>query len=534
MNPDLEMWRAAIAIQSVARMFLAKKLYLGMLFRESHEYQQDEDALEETFAQATSDHFEPLGVNNPTVEDYEEGDWATGGPGDAPAREHTNEEWLVEDVTEEHVEDWAEDAEEQTNGEWADEEVQGPDGEYSPQESVQEYAEEAHAPKTTQETESRNVVVVQKNSRQPAAQPKQARAVPSRGLFAELACKFDDAVTDAIGKVHSIVTCSTSAIGDGAFREAYDAEQFVGATNPAEEGIIAVSSDLGHGPGVYEQKIVALAMRGWRVANKGCPRCKKSLMIRPEDGQMMCAGCDDIEAEPVQTFAPPEQAAYHSPPRPERTAGLPPPPPSPPAESEAGDSVSNLLYDLEMNRRLQLGWVAINKGCPYCSAQLMREPNESMDHCLACGPIFENKSAVAEAMAQVRRYPTVSSNTVDVVAPDAEDDAKENDAKVSQQLVDARLRIEDAKQFILARSNRRMPPSAHTTSQPLANSGVLRPQTNTSTGSDAFRSMESLMTPETDASPHQTARMTPGTAATIRETGSGYRTPQMPGKFFFA
>lgn len=195
-----------------------------------------------------------------------------------------------------------------------------------------------------------------------------ANRAPSRNFFAQLACKFDDAVTDAIGKVHSVVTCSIgepNACAGQDFGDAFDAEQ--SQLDPANNGEFVVgpsSGQVDHHMQVslaqarYEAQIMALTANGWRIADASCNDCNRTAMIRPEDGQMVCAACDNVTHLATN---PAVMGALTGPPRPEilanqvqarrqqPVANHPPPCPA---------SVANQLYIIEMNRRVQMAKLA--------------------------------------------------------------------------------------------------------------------------------------------------------------------------------
>eukprot|EP00584_Thalassiosira_punctigera_P026545 CAMPEP_0172579308 /NCGR_PEP_ID=MMETSP1067-20121228/139178_1 /TAXON_ID=265564 ORGANISM="Thalassiosira punctigera, Strain Tpunct2005C2" /NCGR_SAMPLE_ID=MMETSP1067 /ASSEMBLY_ACC=CAM_ASM_000444 /LENGTH=1233 /DNA_ID=CAMNT_0013372023 /DNA_START=206 /DNA_END=3907 /DNA_ORIENTATION=- len=261
----------------------------------------------------------------------------------------------------------------------------------------------------------------------------------NRGLFAKLACKFDDAVTDAMSRVHSIVTCNVSneenGFESGGFGDAFDAEHNDLLAAPSNCGEVQYGGQAAPSSvSKYDTQVMLLTMRGWRVTNASCHRCNKVLMMLPENGQVMCAGCDDVQVGPEPMVIPQypnvhpmhvapgqQHFAHYAPPRPEHDANyaaqlsvannahmanqMPVPrapprpetvvnrPPAPRPEFAISHAATpSQLYMIEMNRRLQMGWVAMNHGCPYCNSQLMRKPNDDIDHCLACGPIFTQPS----------------------------------------------------------------------------------------------------------------------------------------------
>ncbi|KAL7537005.1 hypothetical protein ACHAXR_010530 [Thalassiosira sp. AJA248-18] len=731
-------WEAAIIIQSFARRFLAKKVFLGMMLRESNrDYHQDEVA--EVAAEEPAG-FESLGINNPTGNEDEE-----------------NWENAPQDVSGEMVQDvdaQAANADPPENGTcFVTEDNSQVDNNAMTKcvsgEEVQDGAEFERAQATTADapengtrfvTEDNSLVdnnAMTKLQEQEVpmsgsgAQDVQNRAVaPARGFFAEIACKFDDAVTEAMGKVQSVVTCSMTepnSFIEGNLAEAFEAEQFkMGncsfsdqpSSGQVKYGSVQSSSFGQDTQDKYNGQIKFLTMNGWRVANASCNRCNRAFMIRPEDGQMMCAACDDIESGPEQTNVP--ATAHPHPPQPEHVAN----PPVQIQQSVVNHVVNQVapsdLFSIEMNHRIQMGWVAMNHGCPYCNAQLMRKPNDNMDHCLACGPIdaqpintaaapsmpptganytslgaMSNATPNANPLSDItavhygsatpsvapssmpmpasqghsmysqappvhhyadpreesastpRDYQGIAPNQIQMmqdsrqhlqshqmtpnqmnqlqmmqdsrqhlqshmqtmqIAPRRDewahgaDETKENvagDANVSAQINDAKLRIEDAKKFIMSRSSRRMPPPSNmppftrmqngtpgaqpnafrpqmsmmtpvsqAVQQPMVTSytplGTFRPQMNmvTSPGSQRgvptpqMREMGSLMSPGTDSNddilqkiahqggvshPQMSEMSPPGTQASDyhvdppgTDENDGYKTPQMPGKYFFA
>lgn len=753
-SPGMGSLEAATVIQSVARMFLAKKLVLGMMFSESKEYQdddeilmsrgsedyeQDEEAVEEPMVHAK---FEPLGVNNPTVGSE---DWSVEHTDDAHERDSEDppedSEDPPEDIQEEEeVVYVAGDAQEEVEELVVqDNEPQAESPEIVPDE-VDFDAQDDTDPSTAKkddvgqepdaaEEALEDAVIPQQGRPQPLQALQQHEVhmsdysavlgnqpvitppnidAPSRGIFASLACKFDDAVSDAIGRVHSIVNCSTTGENnahEGGFGEAYEAEQNSLIASPTHGQVKIVATPC---QAKYETQMMMLAMRGWTVSNAPCSGCNKNFMMSPQDGQMICAGCDTVQAEPhpqpaalpshpaqAVNVAPRSQApiAHQAPPHPASFANHAPLYP----QTAVSHAVPSQLYMTEMNRRVQMGWVAMNRGCPYCCFQLMRKPNDDTDHCLACGPIFSQpvQSAVmtpssvvmAPSMPNVASYtssytpiggnqinasplrdvtavhygataappmptamqrlprplnpanpaPKASSSAPPppppvqsaytptmhgVIAPNVQqmvmtqkwsqdDEAKENasgDANVSRQLEDAKLRILDAKKFIMSRRPpTAMPPSANnmipgaspfrqqismphpqmmSTPQmqqmsmmtPGSHAGNFHPMMNSTPasqvgvptmpmpqmnviaqaspfhsrmnvmtpGSAQYRNQlqtkGSLMSPENETSVGQTSRVDAESTASAQpddsgspETNdSGYRTPQMPGKYFFA
>mmetsp|Transcript_39370 Transcript_39370/g.70882 ORF Transcript_39370/g.70882 Transcript_39370/m.70882 type:complete len:1285 (+) Transcript_39370:209-4063(+) len=525
-SPEMGTLEAATIIQSIARRFLARSLFLRMMYMESQEYHQDKEVEEEevekeiieetaTEQKTSLEHFKPLGVNTATEDDDK--DWENAPvevEGPSNVQEQQDEDWrnkedVAQDVAQDGAQDDAPDMVDFDNNQ----DAANPN---SIEKDICIIANGQESEPIAQGAPKLSPLAVSMSDYAAVLQnelieQKQLDVLtpttvggPSRGLFAHLACKFDDAVMDAIGKVHSIVTCNMT--GDDAgfeangFGEAFEAEQNELAATSND--LVATSSNTGQvkydallptssGRAKYDAQVMLLTMRGWRVANASCVRCNNSLMILPEDGQVMCAGCDDIQGEPepmavpphpesvvnhapshpehfvnhapphteyVANHAPPrpehvvnhvprhqepnvqhavqsqehvvnhdcappcavpsqehivnyapsrsesvvnlpprqepavshvvpsqEPAVYHAPPRPEHAVNHAPPRPESVVANHAAPSQ---LYSIEMNRRLQMGWLAINHGCPYCNSQLMRKPNDNMDHCLACGPIF--------------------------------------------------------------------------------------------------------------------------------------------------
>lgn len=672
-----------------------------MLLRESEECQQDEDAAEETVEQASSEHFEPLGVINPTAGSE---DWCVDKTDEA--QKERGEDVVVEDVAQFDAQDVVPDdvdfdAQDATNSNPAVDNNGIADGQEPevPDEAFENAMIPQPGPQQQEVFMSDYAAILEKQGGVPVPPTPNNIVAPNRGIFAHLACKFDDAVADAIGKVRSIVTCETVASAnngeEGAFGEAFEAEQNDIAANLSINGQVNYDPQGAPCQAKYEAQMMILTINGWKISNAPCNRCNQNFMVRPQDGQMVCAGCDTIETEPQPGALP---AVNHAPPRPEYAVNHSPSRPEP----DVSHSVPNQLYNIEMNRRIQMGWMAMNHGCPYCSSQLMRKPNDDTDHCLACGPIFSQpaQAVMTPSMPAVASYPTQAAMTPSMTAmasytplganqntnanplrdvtavhygtvteqpkstvmppvpmppnpahpapsasssarppppPPAQSaprpiapnpkqlmniaphpnqmmqmvqhtpsvdkwsqdvEAKENvsgDANISRQLEDAKLRIEDAKKFILSRNNRR-PPSSATNhmvpvavpfrpqmsmmtqgsqagnfqpmmnmtpatqagaprsqmnvvgAHPVAQASPFRPQMNTvmTPGSARYRNhlemKGSLMSPGSEPNAQQTAKvvdvMSPGTQTSAQASpgtqNSGYRTPQMPGKYFFA
>ena len=263
----------------------------------------------------------------------------------------------------------------------------------------------------------------------------------------------------------------------------------------------------------------------------------------------MCAGCDDIGVEPTQQendiSQPDENPEPDS--QPEETPQLP--------ENAPVVEVPNQLYHIEMNRRIQLGWMAVNQGCPYCSAQLMRKPNDITDHCLACGPIFTPQANATPSMQMMHQAPTSappppppppvqncdprdacaqSPKENEVIAPDqnqslhapiedGDNDTKENasgGANVSKQLENAKLRIDEAKKFIMNRNASRMTPGSQGSLQYMMNKNNMTP------GAQAapFRPVMSMLTPGSHGNVQPLVNMTPGAY-----TSKANKLPNFPG-----
>ncbi|KAL9181450.1 hypothetical protein ACHAXT_010255 [Thalassiosira profunda] len=390
--------------------------------------------------------------------------------------------------------------------------------------------------------------------------------VPSRGIFADMACKFDDAVTNAMGKVTKMMSCEMDAPGGfpEGFIDAFEAEQ--NRYDAASQAYAQVSKAK------YEAQIMLLNLRGWRISNGACDRCDKAWMVNPEDGTMLCAACDDVESLPFPTAAP----VAVSP-----TAEELAPVQQPIAHTPA--AMPN-LHDLEMERRLQMGWVATNAGCPHCFSKLVRKRGEEMDHCVSCGPIFTPQNqAMTPSMPALTAYtpqsahPSIAAtpnpNPVQAIAAkrsddisldprrecaaspttsmeqnediqmqtapvlpeaDAKENAPEAPANVNDQLDEAKRRIEEAKKFILSRkkSSGIAPQQSLATREPTGQ--TLSPFTNITQEANVLGPTPnvkalSLLSPKTAQS-----NTTPGTGRTLGTKGSGYATPQMPGRYFFA
>ena len=466
-----------------------------MLLREYEEEDQLDFAVS---SDSSGVHFEPLGVNNPTDGTCDEGEeGASNEPGgdvqknggDMQEEDVQVEEVLVEDVT----------VEEETIQDAAVSLTNRDDSQKL--EPTPQAQSDVIAKKPSEVTMSEDIGV-QKKQDGPEA--------PSRGLLAELACKFDDVVTDVIGKVQSIVSCNPDVEDLAGFANAFEAEQCQRK---------------------YEAQLMLLNMRGWKDTDVPCPRCNKTFLVAPVGGHMMCAGCDDIGVEPTQKENDISQTDEN------------PQPESQPEETSQPENapvveVPNQMYHIEMNRRIQLGWMAVNQGCPYCSAQLMRKPNDITDHCLACGPIFTPQANATPMMHQAptsappppppppvqncdpRDACAQSPKENEVIAPDQNqtlhapiedggNDTKENasgDVNVSKQLEDAKLRIDEAKKFIMNRNASRMTPGSRGSLQYMMNKNNMTPGVQAA----PFRPVMSMLTPGSHGNAQPLMNMTPG------------------------
>lgn len=235
-------------------------------------------------------------------------------------------------------------------------------------------------------------------------------------------------------------------------------------------------------------------------------------------------------------------------------------------------------------------------------------------------PPLQNYDPREEGELTPKQHAVIAPNHNQMMHMDkwaSSDDAKENapgDANRSRQLEDAKLRIEDAKKFIMSRNTRRATPTSQTARPPINNmtpgaqarsfrplsmtpgsqagyvqprmsgtprtraspqmktmsgpgsqANIFRPPVNLGTpGPQTYQNLGSLMSQESETSctsPGIEHTTTPGTRrandarmsadgmmspgaqrvnddekfmSTPGTQNSGYRTPQMPGKYFFA
>ena len=429
-DPGMELHDAAITIQSTTRGFLTKKQVLGLMFREYEE-------------ETNLDEFETLGVNNPTEETDD----------DEKEEEH---QYVDVDISVDIQEDESiqepgmvePEPQQEKNIESVDVQQSEAAVQLTPVAPESESLETSERFDTIDEmvihdiNQMKNAIspVVQEmkkafnSSQQKLSSTDIGKTAKSRGFFAELAFKFDDAVSGALGRA---VSCNNvdSMLG---FGEEYD-------------------ELIEQGRAKYDAQLMLLVMQGWIDSHKSCHRCNKNFMLNPEDGDMMCAGCDDVgiinpDLPPAETYAPP-------------------------------------------------------------SSQLVAVPEHLGGH-----------------NDWVNDAPVVTYHS-----PHANDDMENSsgDANVSKQLQDAKLRIEDAKKFIVSRNNnnhRMTPIGAHTAASPsrsvLGNMIPKHPASNQVSSPSYYsqtynNGMGSLMSAESN--------MTPGGTP-----NSGYRTPVVPDKVFFA
>mmetsp|Transcript_32559 Transcript_32559/g.78837 ORF Transcript_32559/g.78837 Transcript_32559/m.78837 type:complete len:1006 (+) Transcript_32559:159-3176(+) len=581
--PGMGSWDAVIIMQSNARRYLARKQFLGMMFKEK-------DAMEEAVMQPSPEQFKPLGVNNPTVDKEEN----SVGKNDHVQEQFSNEDYFDgvqegqdggQDLTEGVAQDPAEHANQHADQD-ADQDADQCLAQKEPTQVVtQDDVKQDIAPdetdvcfdntqydvnpnsaeKDTSITDGhvRETIATDSSFVENAIAPRQQEVptndysavlqkqitpvnavAPSRGLFANLACKFDDAVADAIGKVHSMVTCANTATNggyEGGFGEAFEAEQSR-HKNDDPQGFAATFSSgqvkydtlsprqynmLSPRQAKYEAQTVLLAMRGWQVANVSCHRCSMNLMFQPQDGHMLCAGCDSIglqaESTPLVNNALPNQGPvfHHAPPRPEYAVnqahlnrGL-----TPTTESYTTTPMGiNPLRDVTTEH-----YGAPKDAHKSTATQALAFPTQNTS--LGAPP----PPPPGPPVQHIQNWEECASNSKyrQAIVPDQNytamcDDAKENDSgdvNVSRQLNDAKLRIEDAKKFIMSRSNRRMNPSSNNF-PPLGNISAHGVQT------EPFRSQMSMITPGSQA-PSATFRPQMGMTTPGSQAPSASFRPQM-------
>ena len=621
-------WDAAIIVQSVVRMYLSRKLFIGMMLRESikepivveeapQKYDSfginntsgdeswEQEAAEENFIDDHQEPQEPEETGKAWSGEVEEYDDVA--PIDAPQDQVASDtsDGVVEGVIADDV--VADTPQDVTVFDCVEETVPDPTSEYeksnadnpSPRPAlsgINSLVDDSNMAPHQQYFQYQSAtdygVVLQNQEDQPPN-------IPKRGFFAGLACKFDDAVMDAMGKVQAVVTCSAMVepgnyASAGGLAEAFEAEQF-----KMDNGVMFAASS--------------------------------------EVQSQQDEGMQDKYNEQIKAHQQQDLFVDQAPPQ------------------------TQYVNDYHFNHHLQMGWIALDQGCPYCSSQLMKSPN-GPNHCLACGPILSqqvvntdaappavdanpfsalgdftavnnsvtpmtvpaNPAIISQVQQPVhdRQYdfdprvesaptPTehqiavanqalVMQNTAHIqnqlqsmqidppMRPEWEqdaDDGKENsagDPNVSKQLNEAKMRIEDAKKFILSRTRTRVPPTSSLQSMQMYNSGdhlqVFRPHTSMMTpvsnqvagqpmvtsytpgaqsvgncGPQTYlvtspvrapptpemRVMGSLMSPGTDSNDNVLEKMAqvgtePPMSEMTHSEHDGYRTPQMPGKYFFA
>ena len=445
-NTGMELHDAAIIIQSTTRGFLAKKQVLGLMFREYEE-------------ETNLDEFETLGVNNPTEETDDD-------------EKEEDDQYVDVDISVDKQEDTISEPEMLEPEPQQEEKLESVDVHVQSEAAVQlaPVAPESESLETSERFDTIDEMVIHdinqmKNAISPVVQEMKkalnssqqklsstdvGKTAKSRGFFAELACKFDDAVSGALGRA---VSCNMDVDSMLGFGEEYD-------------------ELIEQGRAKYDAQLMLLVMQGWIDSHKPCPRCNKNFMLNPEDGDMMCAGCDDVgminpDLTPAETYAPP----------------------------------SSQLVAMPEHLGCHNDWVDDAPVVTHHSPlPVMQAPVDSA-HC--------NQAPVAP---------------VDELSH-ANDDMENSsgDANVSKQLQDAKLRIEDAKKFIVSRSsnNHRMTPTgAHTAASPsrsvLGNMIPKHPASNQMSSPSYYsqtynNGMGSLMSAE--------SHMTPGGTP-----NSGYRT----------
>lgn len=437
-NTGMELHDAAIITQSTTRGFLAKKQVLGLMFREYEEG-------------TNLDEFETLGVNNPTEET------------DDDEKEEDNQYVVVDTSVDKQEDETISEPEMLEPEPQQEKKLESVDVQVQSEAAVQlaPVAPESESLETSERFDTIDEMVIHdinqmKNAISPVVQEMKkalnssqqklsstdvGKTAKSRGFFAELACKFDDAVSGALGRA---VSCNMDVDSMLGFGEEYD-------------------ELIEQGRAKYDAQLMLLVMQGWIDSHKPCPRCNKNFMLNPEDGDMMCAGCDDVgminpDLTPAETYAPP-------------------------------------------------------------SSQLVAMPEH-----LGC-----HNDWVDDAPVVTHHSPLPVIHEWSHANDDMENSS--GDANVSKQLQDAKLRIEDAKKFIVSRSsnNHRMTPTgAHTAASPsryvLGNMIPKHPASNKVSSpsySQTYNNgMGSLMSAESN--------MTPGGTP-----NSGYRTPVVPDKVFF-
>ncbi|KAL3796666.1 hypothetical protein HJC23_009966 [Cyclotella cryptica] len=115
-----------------------------------------------------------------------------------------------------------------------------------------------------------------------------------RNVFAKVACSFDDAVSKAVSNVKSLVACTG---GDGQFEGAID----IGLGRFKSASVVAPSSDGTYFDYESQRKAASYCIMyrtslGWIIANQSCSRCQMPMMVRPDDGELLCVVCDETDA----------------------------------------------------------------------------------------------------------------------------------------------------------------------------------------------------------------------------------------------
>lgn len=114
-----------------------------------------------------------------------------------------------------------------------------------------------------------------------------------RNVFAKVACSFDDAVSKAVSNVKSLVACTG---GDGQFDGAID----MGMGRFKSASVLAPSSDGTYFDYESQRKAASYCVMyrtslGWIIANQSCSQCQMPMMVRPDDGELLCVVCDETD-----------------------------------------------------------------------------------------------------------------------------------------------------------------------------------------------------------------------------------------------
>mmetsp|Transcript_6324 Transcript_6324/g.12505 ORF Transcript_6324/g.12505 Transcript_6324/m.12505 type:complete len:1208 (-) Transcript_6324:266-3889(-) len=207
--------------------------------------------------------------------------------------------------------------------------------------------------------------------------PRCGTAVPKRNVLADVACKFDDAVSKVVKNMTSLVTCTTNA---EAFERAIDIDHLQSSSGE-REAVATIS--------MRHEKIVMAESRrkmastqimyrlksGWRLANASCPACQMPTMIRPGGDEKVCVVCSDagLEGNSSMTVPSTDDCVVSTLTRSTFSNNT---------SYEQSRQISG-----EISRRLNSGWLVLAAVCPACKIPLMKSPVDNLDHCLSCGPV---------------------------------------------------------------------------------------------------------------------------------------------------